>query len=317
MNIKHYSAISCLLLLSHNTQAFEWDVYGKLDLQALYVDEGLYRYSDQGLQLEAPFTRLGFKASQDLTDNLKLIMVYEWQVNGLDDANKDHRLGSRNTYIGVAGGWGELVFGKNDTRFKKSEGKVDLFNETLNDIGQLTAGQDRLENVIGYQSPVINGFQWSATYQTGVSDEIAGGYDWTLSYGDASFKNYPYYIAYSQTHELNNLDAQRVLINGKIAELNNGKLSAGLLLQRTEHVTRNVEGDAIMAQLAYQLEAMTYKLQWQRDDSKLRHPETGTLVSAGLDFAWNKDLTVYTMISALDFESENDSSAALGFKYHF
>lgn len=317
MNIKHYSTISFLLLLSHNAQAFEWDVYGKLDLQALYVDEGLYRYSDQGLQLEAPFTRLGFKASQDLTDNLKLIMVYEWQVNGLDEANKGHRLGSRNTYIGVAGNWGELVFGKNDTRFKKSEGKIDLFNETLNDIAQLTPGQDRLENIIGYQSPVINGFQWSATYQTGVSDEVAGGYDWTLSYGDASFKAYPYYVAYSQTHELNNLDAQRILINGKIAELNNGKVSAGLLLQRSEHVTRNIEGDAIMAQLAYQLEAMTYKLQWQRDDSKLRHPETGTLVSAGLDFAWSKDLTVYTMISALDFETENDSSAALGFKYHF
>ncbi len=35
-------------------------------------------------------------------------------------------LGSRNTYIGFAGNWGELVFGKNDTRFKKSEGKIDL-----------------------------------------------------------------------------------------------------------------------------------------------------------------------------------------------
>nr|WP_233078717.1 porin [Rheinheimera soli] len=124
MNIKHYSAISCLLLLSHNTQAFEWDVYGKLDLQALYVDEGLYRYSDQGLQLEAPFTRLGFKASHDLTDNLKLIMVYEWQVNGLDDANKDHRLGSRNTYIGVAGNWGSWFLVKMIPALKSPKAKL-------------------------------------------------------------------------------------------------------------------------------------------------------------------------------------------------
>lgn len=317
MNIKYYSAMSCLLLLSHNTQAFEWDLYGKLDLQGLYVDKGLYRYSDQGAQIEAPFTRLGFKASQELTDDLKLIMVYEWQVNGLDDANKDHRLGARNTYIGVAGNWGELVFGKNDTRFKKSEGKIDLFNETLNDIAQLTAGQDRLENIVGYQSPVINGFQWSATYQTGASDEVAGGYDWTLSYGDASFKTYPYYVAYSQTHELNNLDARRILINGKIGEFNDGNLSAGLLLQHSEHATRGTKGDAIMTQLAYQREAFTYKLQWQRDDSKLRHRETGRLTSVGLDYAWNKELTIYSMLSALDFESDNDSSAALGFKYNF
>jgi len=317
VKIKHYSALGCLLLLSHGAQAFEWDIYGKLDLQGLYVDKGLYRYSDQGLQIEAPFTRLGFKASQDLTDDLKLIMVYEWQVNGLDEANKDHKLGSRNTYIGVAGNWGELVFGKNDTRFKKSEGKIDLFNETLNDIAQLTSGQDRLENIVGYQSPVLNGFQFSATYQTGASDEVAGGYDWMVSYGDAAFKTMPYYVAYSQTSELNNLDARRILINGKIAELNGGKVSAGLLLQHSEHVTRGTEGDAIMAQLAYQLEELTYKLQWQRDDSKLRHSETGTLTTLGLDFAWNKELIIYTMVSALDFESENDSSAALGFKYNF
>ncbi len=100
--------------------------------------------------------------------------------------DKGHRLGSRNTYLVlpvIRGGW----FGKNDTRFKKSEGKIDSINETLNDIAQLSAGQDRLENVVGYRDPVIRGFQFQATYQTGASDEVAGGYDWTLSYRGSGF----------------------------------------------------------------------------------------------------------------------------------
>lgn len=314
---KHYLIMGVLLSGSAGAQAFEWDFYGKLELQGLYVDEGLYRYSDQGSQIEAPSSRLGFKARQGLVDNLDLIVVYEWQVNGLDNANAGHRLGSRNTYIGLAGNWGELVFGKNDTRFKKSEGKIDLFNETLNDIAQLSAGQDRLENIVGYQSPVIEGFQLQATYQTGASDEVAGGYDWTLSYGDSGFKAYPYYFAYSQARELNNIDAERILAHFKLMELSGGQLSAGVMLQHSEHIRRNIDGDAVMAQLAYKREALTYKLQWQHDDSKIRHAETGTLWTIGADYALNTEMAIYTMVSTLDFETEQDESAALGFKYNF
>lgn len=62
LNNKYCATVGSLMLLSAGSQAFEWDVYGKLDLQGLYVDKGLYRYSDQGWQIEAPFTRLGFKA---------------------------------------------------------------------------------------------------------------------------------------------------------------------------------------------------------------------------------------------------------------
>lgn len=314
---KYLTVLASSVILSSGAQAFEWDIYGKLDVQGLYVDEGLYRYSDQGWQIEAPFTRLGFKARQELVDNLDLIVVYEWQLNGLDEANKDHRFGSRNTYIGFAGNWGELVFGKNDTRFKKTEGKIDLFNETLNDMAQLTAGQDRLENVISYQSPVMNGFQMQATYQTGASDEVAGGYDWTLSYGDAGFKAYPYYFAYGQVRELNNIDAERILAHFKLMELSGGQLSAGVMLQHSEHIKRNIDGDAMMAQLAYKREAFTYKLQWQQDDSKIRHAEKGTLWTVGTDYALNSEMVIYAMLSTLDFQTEQDESAALGFKYNF
>ncbi|MFC4654444.1 MULTISPECIES: porin [Rheinheimera] len=214
--------------------AFDWDYYGKLELQGLYTDQDLFRYVDEGWQIEAPFSRLGLKGSQQLTESVALIAVYEWQVNGLDQANKDHRLGSRNTYLGFSTAWGELVFGKNDTRFKKSEGKLDLFNETLADMAQLTPGQDRMENTISYTSPVLQGWQWSATYQTGASDEQAGGYDWVMSYGDASFKQQPYYLAYGQTSELNGLDAERLLAHAKLADYAGSVFSAGLMWQYSD-----------------------------------------------------------------------------------
>ncbi|WP_127022744.1 porin [Rheinheimera mangrovi] len=317
--VKSYlsAAICTTLAFSPAASAFEWDWYGKLELQALDVDKGLYRYADEGRQIEAPFSRLGVKAKHHLTDGLAVIAVYEWQVNGLDHANKDHRLGSRNTYIGVAGTYGELVFGKNDTKFKKSEGKIDLFNETVADLAQITPGQDRLENVIGYQSPTIAGFNFSATYQTGASDEVAGGYDWVLGYGDPALKKHPLYLAYGRTDKLNNITAERLLAQMPLWQLDGAVLAAGLMYQHSEHVVRNTEGDAWLAQLSYQRGDWTYKWQWQKDDSQTRHAESARLNNIGLDYQWRNNLTTYLLLSKLNFETDNDHAAALGLKFLF
>ncbi|MFC0049358.1 porin [Rheinheimera tilapiae] len=297
---------------------FNWDFYGKLDVQALYADANLLRYADEGWQIEAPFSRLGFKADQALTDDLKLIAVYEWQVNGLDDSNKGHRFGSRNTYIGLASNsYGELIFGKNDSKFKKSEGKIDLFNETLADMAQLAPGQDRLENIVSYQSPKLGLWQWSATYQTGASDETAGGYDWSLSYGDAAFKQAPYYLAYARANELNNISADRLLAHALLHESTLGTLSGGLMWQHSEHQTKPLKGNAWLAELQLKRDTIAYKLQFMQDHSRTRHSEEGYSWSVGADYSLSKDLTAYLIGTQLKLETQHDSAAAVGIKWVF
>ena len=297
---------------------FNWDFYGKLDVQALYADANLLRYADEGWQIEAPFSRLGFKADQALTDDLKLIAVYEWQVNGLDDSNKGHRFGSRNTYFGIASQtYGELTFGKNDSKFKKSEGKIDLFNETLADMAQLTPGQDRLENIVSYQSPKLGLWQWTASYQTGASDETAGGYDWSLSYGDAAFKQAPYYLAYARANELNNISADRLLAHALLHESTLGTLSGGLMWQYSEHQTKPLRGNAWLAEMQLKRDAVAYKLQYTQDHSRTRHAEEGYSWSVGADYSISKDLTAYLIGTQLELETQHDSAAAVGIKWMF
>jgi predicted porin len=297
---------------------FNWDFYGKLDVQALYADANLLRYADEGWQIEAPFSRLGFKADQALTDDLKLIAVYEWQVNGLDDSNKGHRFGSRNTYFGIASQtYGELTFGKNDSKFKKSEGKIDLFNETLADLAQLTPGQDRLENIVSYQSPKLGLWQWTASYQTGASDETAGGYDWSLSYGDAAFKQAPYYLAYARANELNNISADRLLAHALLHESTLGTLSGGLMWQYSEHQTKPLRGNAWLAEVQLKRDAVAYKLQYTQDHSRTRHAEEGYSWSVGADYSISKDLTAYLIGTQLELETQHDSAAAVGIKWMF
>lgn len=293
------------------------DWYGKLDVQALSVNQGLFRYADQGTQLEMPFSRLGIKGKQALSDDLALIFVYEWQVNGLDDANREHRLGARNTYIGVSGRFGELVFGKNDTKFKKSEGKADLFNEYIADIAQLTAGQDRLKNIISYQSPQWSGFAVAASYQTAVGKEQAGGHDLSVSYGDSALKNYPLFVSISLAKELNNLDAERLLLQWPLWRGLDSLWAAGVMWQRSEHQTNGKSGTARMAQLSYQQSRWTAKLQWQQDNSRLRQPDPARLVSAGLDFQLQADVTLYALATKLKLETDQDHALAIGVKYSF
>lgn len=316
----HKPLFVTLALVAAPLQAndFNWDFYGKLDVQALYADANLLRYADQGWQIEAPFSRLGFKADQTLTDDLKLIAVYEWQVNGLDDSNKGHRFGSRNTYVGIASNsYGELTFGKNDSKFKKSEGKIDLFNETLADMAQLTPGQDRLENIVSYQSPKLGLWQWSATYQTGASDETAGGYDWALSYGDAAFKQAPYYFAYAHADELNNISADRLLAHALLNESSLGTLSGGLMWQHSEHQTKPLQGHAWLAEVQLKRDAVAYKLQFMQDHSRTRHSEAGHSWSVGADYSLGKDLTAYLLATQLELDTQHDSAAAIGLRWMF
>lgn len=315
-----FTTVAGLVAVATPLQAkdFNWDFYGKLDLQALYADADLLRYADKGWQIEAPFSRLGIKADQALTDDLKLIAVYEWQVNGLDDSNKGHRFGSRNTYVGVASKtYGELIFGKNDSKFKKSEGKIDLFNETLADMAQLTPGQDRLENIVSYQSPKLGLWQWSATYQTGASDETAGGYDWSLSYGDAAFKQAPFYLAYARANELNNISADRLLAHALLSESSLGTLSGGLMWQHSEHQTKPLQGTAWLAELQLKRDAIAYKLQYMQDHSRTRHSEEGHSWSVGADYSLSKDLTAYLLATRLELETQHDSAAAVGMRWLF
>lgn len=314
------STVAGLVAVTAPLQAkdFNWDFYGKLDLQALYTDANLLRYADKGWQIEAPFSRVGFKADQALTDDLKLIAVYEWQVNGLDDSNKGHRLGSRNTYIGIAiNSYGELIFGKNDSKFKKSEGKIDLFNETLADMAQLTPGQDRLENIVSYQSPKLGLWQWSATYQTGASDETAGGYDWSLSYGDAAFKQAPYYFAFARANELNNISADRLLAHALLNESSFGTLSGGLMWQHSEHQIKPLKGNTWLAELQLKRDTIAYKLQFMQDHSRTRHSEAGNSWSVGADYSLGKDLSAYLIGTQLELETQHDSAAAVGLRWVF
>jgi hypothetical protein len=48
-----------------------------------------------------------------------------------------------------------LFVGTHDTAFKKAQLKVDLFNDTQSDIKNILRGENRMQDLVGYESPEI------------------------------------------------------------------------------------------------------------------------------------------------------------------
>ncbi|KPM84472.1 porin [Pseudoalteromonas lipolytica] len=296
-----------------SAMAADYAVYGKAEVQIANTDTGVMRYVDEGTQIEAPFSRIGIKGSHKLTESLKAVFKYEVQVKGFEHDDTSEPFSARNTYLGLAGDFGEVVVGRNDTRFKYSEGKVDGFNETQADIAQLIPGQDRIGDTITYSSKTYGGASLALTYAPkDDSSNDEDGFAATVIYGDRALKSKDYYVAISHVDALNKLTASRVVAAWKLENLQ----LAGLF-QRSESTDGTKEGNGYAISASYAIDKWVPKLQYVKDDSKIRHAEEGKQWTAGVDYVFDKQTTAYLFYTDLDLELESDNSVALGLKYKF
>ena len=116
---------------------------------------------------EGRASRLGVKGSEDLGGGLKAIYQIELGIN-LNDTNNNvlsnsDTISYRNTFVGLAGGWGTALMGRHDTPMKISTGKLDLFADTMADYNGTVGFRDlRADNAVAYISPSLSGFTLAA-----------------------------------------------------------------------------------------------------------------------------------------------------------
>ncbi len=154
-------------------------------------------------------SRLGFKGSEDLGGGLKAIWQIESALGGngatignnactskapaltrgagadgilgnLDDvwtaaapstSCTTAGLATRNTFVGLAGGFGTVLMGRHDTPYKLGTASLDIFGDTVADynLGRLNGVQllfnshdARVGNALAYISPTWSGFHFAA-----------------------------------------------------------------------------------------------------------------------------------------------------------
>lgn len=175
--MKKIAIASAIALASITAAHAAPTVYGKAFLTLDYVStdyDAANKTDEDTFKLNSNQSRIGFKGDDDLTDTTKLIYQLEYQINPDDDSQQ---FKSRNTYVGLAHNTlGTVLAGRHDTPLKLAQNKVDVFNDSLFDIKNAgVSGENRANNTLAYQSPVIVGMPVSFMAATALSETDADG----------------------------------------------------------------------------------------------------------------------------------------------
>ncbi len=115
--------------------------------------------------IESTGSRLGVQGDFGASYDLTVFYRVEYGIDVDNGTNSNGReLTQRNIFGGVRGDWGQVLVGKNDTPVKTLQTTsvlrtdLDRFNDyPLADIGSYLAGENRVDNVIQYTSPILLG----------------------------------------------------------------------------------------------------------------------------------------------------------------
>jgi len=160
-------------------------LYGLLDVGLARTDPGAAGVASTTAMLSGvqSGSRVGLRGSEDLGGGLRAVFNIESGLN-VDDGSQAAaaQLWNRWAYVGLAGGFGELRFGRQNSAGFELFGAVDPWATGFRDAGSQVAFSSanalRVNNAIVYRSPVVGGFAGVIGYSLNpLGQEVAGGSD--------------------------------------------------------------------------------------------------------------------------------------------
>ena len=291
-------------------QSEEPTVYGKLWISVESQDTA----SGTEVDMVSNASRLGIKGSMDFGEGIEAIYQAEYEVDPVDgtaDESKDRTFKQRNSFVGLKGSMGTIFLGKHDTATKKSQKKIDLFNDLAGDIKNILQGENRMSDLVGYTTPKINGF--SATFNAikgteGLGDDSIGDSTSTsISYDSENF-----YIALAFDSELKGYDSTRLTLQ---IPFNRSQL--GIMLQDSEKLSTGEEEDGYVISFSQKVsDKGTLKFQQAESDMKL---DSGKQFSFGYDYKLSSKAKAFFFFTDLsgDNTSKEKEITGIGFEYKF
>ena len=291
-------------------QSEEPTVYGKLWISVESQDTA----SGTEVDMVSNASRLGIKGSMDFGEGIEAIYQAEYEVDPVDgtaDESKDRTFKQRNSFVGLKGSMGTIFLGKHDTATKKSQKKIDLFNDLAGDIKNRLQGENRMSDLVGYTTPKINGF--SATFNAikgteGLGDDSIGDSTSTsFSYDSENF-----YIALAFDSELKGYDSTRLTL-----QIPFDRSQLGIMFQDSEKLSTGVEEDGYVISFSQKVgDKGTLKFQQAESDMKL---DSGKQFSFGYDYKLSSKAKAFFFFTDLsgDNTSKEKEITGIGFEYKF
>lgn len=320
------------------------EVYGQARLSVGMIgdDNSAAGSDDSSLAVTSHASRLGFKGSEDLGNGLKAVYQYERGIDldnqasststtyNITDSNGDtssvkvtdstSNITARNSFVGLAGGFGTLIVGIHDTPYKMATGKLDPFTDTYGDYNAvINSDHDaRLDNVVAYISPDMSGFSLAAAYVSDVANDDlpdAASNDDKDAYSiSGMYSNGPLYASLAVQSISNfkgvgqDADAMKLGVGYKL-----GKTDIGFVYENTELKT-TPKGDqtSLYLSVVHPVAADTnLKFAYgQLGESGDGNDDGGTLLAVGISKNMTKNAELYALYSQVS----NDDNGKAGLK---
>jgi len=294
------------------TAADEPTLYAKIHLSIDSMDNGGPLDSDDGIFVSSNSSRLGIKGAEDLGNGLSAVYKYEMSTNY---STAGAVMGDRNAYLGLKGGFGQIIAGRHDMPFKTVGRKHDLFGDTIGDHRSITRAKLGGDDYADRRSDVI---MYSNTFgAVGVKLAYApeeAGVDTTDTSIGLDFKQGPLSVMYAhETHGNGNLtgteDSSGDILAGTY-KMGSMTFAAGYMAASdvggSTADSSQVSGFTLGG--AFKSGMNTFKLQYTSAETDLSDTAS-TLIALGMDHSMSKMTKVYVMYAGIS----NDSGAAAGF----
>ncbi len=267
------------------------DVYGVMKVSVDKADNAVLNLVDQG-------SRIGFKGSEDLGGGMSAFWQIESQVDiaAGSTASTSPFNRQRNTFAGVKGAFGTVLFGTHDTPYKMGTGSLEYFADTVADYDDVVieSGSDyRSGEVLAYVSPEWNGFHF-AVASVPSQNKPNGAVSAT-----AVYKNGPLFASYSY-QDLNTTAASANDEHQKIGVgYTMGDIKAAVVYEDNGAASNN---KGVIGNVAYGMGPITLKAAYGSRDGAT---EDGKQTAVGADYALSKRTT-----ASLIWEKQNAVDSA-------
>ena len=351
--MKKIALVSAIALASITAAHAAPTVYGKVFLTADYTDTNyddnylvnkgttsapnwVNPQDESAFKLNSNQSRIGFKGEDDLTDTTKLVYQLEYGIDvDADTNNGKGQFYSRNTYVGLAHNTlGTVLAGRHDTPLKLAQNKVDVFNDSLFDITNAgVSGENRANNMVAYQSPVIVGMPVTFMAAAVLSekdkdadvantdiDEGANGYSASLAYD----QNGVYLAAgYDNNIQSSKTDSAWRLVGsvdmGKINMVPGFTL--GALYQETDVADKSDDEKSWLVSGKYKIGATPWAVKAQyvntTDEKGVKDADVNEIAVGG-EYAFNKATTGHIYAGQISRDNyKDDLIVGTGIEYKF
>jgi predicted porin len=302
----------------------ETTLYGKLHASYGQIKDG----SAKRTGVESHASRFGIKGSHALNNGLEATYGIEYgfnldgdngsstqgsSVNSMGSAPTDPGVSSRNQFVGLKGGFGEIRVGKHDTPAKLATAGQDVFADTYADMDNIiNVDSHRVNNAVAYINKV-GPVGFAVAHSSG---PLGGDNSSNTESAMVNYGNGPWYAGLGYTRVKNaGLNANDVVAAAPLTNFNAAKhvnlglgwkAEAGHQVNLIAEQTKPTDGSAGKID-AYLVNGVAkfgnVGLKGQYGESKNKSFATATengkekLASIGLDYSLGKKTSVYLLHS--------------------